>query len=61
MDFFYLQDCVTEDYKKVRFWLGDGSFTAQSLPQTVEEYLAWIAAELDFVEKRNGRIKVAGA
>ena len=59
VDFFYLQDCVTEDYKQVRFWLGDGSFTNKPLPQTVEEYLNYIAAELDFLEKRNIRVKAA--
>ena len=59
VDFFYLQDCVTEDYKQVRFWLGDGSFTNKPLPQTVEEYLNYIATELDFLEKRNIRVKVA--
>lgn len=59
VDFFYLQDCVTEDYKQVRFWLGDGNFTDQPLPKTVDEYLTWIAVELDFLEKRNARIKSA--
>ncbi|SFW18752.1 DUF6994 family protein [Selenomonas ruminantium] len=59
VDFFYLQDCVTEDYKQVRFWLGDGNFSNPPLPQTVDEYLAWIAAELDFLDKRNARIKAA--
>ena len=59
VDFFYLQDCVTEDYKQVRFWLGDGNFSNPPLPQTVDEYLAWIATELDFLDKRNARIKAA--
>jgi hypothetical protein len=59
VDFFYLQDCVTEDYKQVHFWLGDGTFTTPPLPQTVDEYLGWIAAELDFLDKRNARIKAS--
>ena len=59
VDFFYLQVCVTEDYKRVRFWLGDGNFNNPPLPQTVDEYLAWIATELDFLDKRNARIKAA--
>ncbi len=50
---------MTEDYKQVRFWLGDGSFTTPPLPQSVDEYLGWITAELDFLEKRNARIKAA--
>ena len=59
VDFFYLQDCVAEDYKQVRFWLEDGSFTNKPLPQTVEEYLKFIENELVFLEKRNARIKSA--
>lgn len=61
VDFFYLQDCVTEDYKQVQFWLGNGSFYDHPLPRNVDEYLTWIAAELDFLKKRNGRIKAAVA
>lgn len=57
VDFFFLQDCVTRDYSKVIFWEGDGSFRKNPLPQTVQDYLAWIDAELDFVRKRNDRIK----
>ena len=59
VDFFYLQDCVTKDYKQVYFWLGDGTFTTTPLPCTVDEYLGWIAAELDFLDKRNARIRAA--
>lgn len=27
VDYFFLQDCVTEDYGSVRFWIGNGDFT----------------------------------
>ena len=57
VDFFFLQDCVTDDYNHVNFWLGSGAFEYNPLPKTVEEYLSWIEKELDFVEKRNQRIK----
>lgn len=57
VDFFFLQDCVTEDYGHVKFWLGDGTFTSNPLPKTVLEYLHWINLNLEFVEKRNSRIK----
>ncbi len=57
IDFFYLQDCVTEDYKRVNFWLGDGSFSYKPLPKNPEEYNTWISSALDFVKKRNARIK----
>lgn len=57
VDFFYLQDCVTEDYKQVKFWLGNGEFEYFPLPKTVDEYFSWIEQELDFVAKRNARIE----
>ena len=56
VDFFYLQDCVTID-SKVKFWLGNGNFEYFPLPKTVDEYLSWIEKELEFVERRNNRIK----
>lgn len=56
VDFFFLQDCVSEDYNSVIFWEGDGEFRKQPLPRTPEEYIKYIEAELDFVAKRNGRI-----
>ena len=59
IDFFYLQDCVSSDYQRVDFWLGRGDFEDNPLPQTVEDYRAWIDRELAFVAKRNKRINAA--
>ncbi|MGN1207171.1 MAG: DUF6994 family protein, partial [Eubacteriales bacterium] len=59
IDFFYLQDCVSSDYQRVDFWLGRGDFEDNPLPQTVEDYRAWIDRELAFVAKRNKRIDAA--
>lgn len=56
VDFFFLQDCVSDDYASVKFWLGNGDLTKNPMPQTVEEYLQWIKKQLEFVEKRNQRI-----
>lgn len=56
VDFFYLQDCVTDDYSEVKFWLGNGEFEYYPLPKTVNEYLLWIEKELEFVNHRNSRI-----
>lgn len=56
VDFFFLQDCVSEDYNSVNFWVGDGDMSKNPIPQTVEEYLKWIEKQLEFVEKRNLRI-----
>ena len=57
VDYFYLQDLVNDDYTKVCFWLGDGEFEKNPFPKSVEEYFAWISKQLEFVEKRNARIK----
>lgn len=57
VDFFYLQDCVSNNYDKVVFWLGEGDFSQNPLPQTVDEYLQWINQNLDFVDSRNTRIE----
>lgn len=56
VDFFFLQDCVSSDYKKVIFWLGNGEFKSDPLPKSVDEYKQFLELELDFVAKRNDRI-----
>lgn len=56
VDFFYLQDCVSSDYRSVHFWLGDGNFLDNTMPQTVDEYLWWMEKQLEFVEKRKERV-----
>lgn len=57
VDFFFLEDCVSSDYQSVNLWLGNGEFTYNPLPETVEDYLSWIARNLEFVRKRNQRIQ----
>lgn len=55
VDFFFLQDCVDDDYN-VTFWLDTPLWITDPLPESVESYKAWIDNELDFVEKRGNRI-----
>ena len=57
VDFFFLQDCVSRDYARVDIWLGNGDFNEDPLPRTVGEYLAWIEAEMRFLDRRNRRIE----
>ena len=57
VDFFFLQDAVSEDYSSVLFWEGDGSFRNNPLPTSVSCYLLWIEKELEFVQRRNRRIE----
>lgn len=56
VDYFFLQDCVTNDYSKVIIWTGEPPFSEKPLPKTVDEYLHFISEELKFVDKRNKRI-----
>ena len=57
VDFFFLQDCVSEDYSKVKIWCGDASFEKSGLPETVGDYFKFIRKEHEFLDKRNGRIQ----
>lgn len=57
VDFFYLQDLVSDDYCSIKFLLGDGNFDKNPFPKSVNKYLLWINNQLDFVKKRNERIK----
>ena len=59
VDFFYLQDLVSDDYSCIKFWLGDGSFEKNPFPKSVEEYIIWINNQLEFVKNRNIRINFA--
>lgn len=56
VDFFFLQDCVSEDYSKVDIWCGDATFEKSGLPETVEDYFEFIRKEHEFLDKRNQRI-----
>ena len=57
VDFFFLQDCVDENYKRVKLWLSNGIFTEDPLPKTIDDYMKWLNCQLEFVEKRNARIE----
>ncbi len=56
-DFFFLQDMVSDDYSKVNIWVGNGNFQEDGLPKTVDDYLLFIDKELEFLQKRNQRIR----
>ena len=59
VDYFFFQDCVTEDYSKVILWYENGSFDENSYPNSTADYKLWIERELDFLNKRNERIRSA--
>jgi hypothetical protein len=55
LDFFLLQDLVTDD-GAVRFFLPFEGFVPWPLPQSVEAYRSYLDAAVDFVQRRNQRI-----
>lgn len=57
VDFFLLQDCVSEDYSSVNIWMGDTSFSKSGFPETVDDYFNFIIKEHIFLDKRNRRIQ----
>ena len=57
VDYFLLQDCVTDDYRAVTFCEGNGDFTEDGLPKTLEAYMSFLDKEYAFLEKRNQRIR----
>jgi len=56
VDFFFLNDLVTEDYRKVILWYDWPLFEGKPVPKDVETYKRFISNELEFVERRNRRI-----
>lgn len=57
VNFFFLQDCVSEDYSSVNIWMGDAAFEGSGYPRTVEEYFRFLFKEHEFLDKRNIRIQ----
>lgn len=58
VDFFFLNDLVTEDYDAVIFWDEWRDFSDNPIPETVDHYLRFLQNELTFVEARNSRISI---
>ena len=57
IDFFLLQDLVTEDYSEVLFWHPFDQFSGSALPKNVKEYLDYKGTVINFVQSRNQRIR----
>lgn len=57
VDFFFLQDAVSDDYSRVKIWCGNADFVDSGLPKSVEEYFEFIDQEFAFLARRNARIK----
>ena len=57
IDFFLLQDLVSDDYSSIKFYLPFDNFERSALPQNVAEYLSYKKLVLDFVSGRNKRFQ----
>lgn len=61
VDFFLLQDLVTNDYGAIRFLLPFADFTTPAVPATLAEYVLYRQDSLKFVAARNARIAAFSA
>ena len=56
VDFFLLQDLVSNDYQSVNFYLPFDNFERPAIPINLEEYFFYKNKVLDFINKRTKRI-----
>lgn len=56
VEFFLLQDMVTEDCSEVRFFMPFKDFTTSPLPESIDAYRMYQQHAMSFIEARNCRI-----
>jgi len=56
IDFFLLQDYVTEDYMSVKIAEPFDDFRSTPIPKTVDEYLSYMNMTSELIKLRNQRI-----
>lgn len=56
VEFFLLQDLVTEDFSKIKFFMHFEDFKTSAVPKTLQEYLSYKDLTIKFVNERNQRI-----
>lgn len=57
VNFFFLQDLVSDDYSRINFWLPFDNFeTIEPLPKNKDEYKEYMKNVTSFVKARNQRI-----
>lgn len=56
VDFFLLQDLVTDDHSAVRFFTHFADFTTPAVPADLAAYLDFRRSSIEFVQARNRRI-----
>jgi len=56
IEFFLLQDLVTEDFSLVKFFMPFEDFKTAAVPQTIDSYHAYKELTIKFINERNQRI-----
>jgi hypothetical protein len=56
VEFFQLQDLVTDDSSSVRFFMPFDDFMSSAIPKDVDTYLEYRRLSIEFIEARNRRI-----
>jgi hypothetical protein len=56
-EYFLLQDLVSENFSRINFFLPFNDFIYNVLPKDVDEYNEYKRNSIDFLNKRNNRIK----
>jgi hypothetical protein len=56
VEFFLLQDLVTDDFSTVKFFSHFDDFRSSPVPDSIEAYLHYRKLAVDFIEARNQRI-----
>jgi hypothetical protein len=57
VEFFLLQDLVTDDYSAVRFCMPFDDFKTPSVPKDLDTYVNYRRRSIEFIEARNCRIE----
>ena len=56
VEFFLLQDLVTEDFSGIKFFMRFEDFKTPAVPKTLNEYMSYKDLSINFVKNRNYRI-----
>ena len=56
VEFFLLQDLVTEDFSSIKFFMPFGDFDTPAVPKTLDAYLYYKHLTIKFTNERNQRI-----
>jgi len=56
VEFFLLQDLVSEDFSEIKFLSSFSDFKTSAVPQNLEDYIAYKSKTIEYIKFRNQRI-----